>query len=141
MAIIKRETDYALRVLAKLAQEDDCLPVSLLAQEEEVPEEFLRKIMQRLQRAGIVQSRQGPFGGYILARPAQEVTALDVVEAVQGPLVMNECFTEPEICGRVEFCAFRKRLGQLQIRLNALLDEVRLGDVIREVPSEAGATK
>ena len=68
MPIIRRETDYALRALTRLALDGGSLAVSTLAEEEDVPPEFLRKIMQRLNQAGIVESSQGPFGGYRLAR-------------------------------------------------------------------------
>jgi len=141
MAIIKRETDYALRALAKLARDDECLPVSALAEQEDIPEVFLRKIMQELKAAGIVESRQGPFGGYLLNSPAEELSVLDVLEAVQGPLVMNECFAEPEICSRVEFCPLRKRLVELQVELDAKLAEITVGGIARELPREEGAPR
>ncbi|MCK4376157.1 MAG: Rrf2 family transcriptional regulator [Candidatus Brocadiae bacterium] len=137
MAIIKRETDYALRVLARLAQADDFLPVSALAEDEDVPELFLRKIMQRLHRAGMAESRQGPFGGYRLARPAAEISLLDVVETAQGPLVMNECFAAPDICDRLESCPLRARLAEMQLELNAQLDELTLADVVGGLPAKA----
>ncbi|MHC4481310.1 MAG: RrF2 family transcriptional regulator [Planctomycetota bacterium] len=134
MAIIKRETDYALRVLVRMATEPRFVPVSVLAEQEDVPELFLRKIMQRLQRAEIVESRQGPFGGYRLAHPAEQVFLLDVVETVQGPLVMNECFGDAGVCSRMEVCPMRTRLAELQVRLNAELAEVSIAEVAEELP-------
>jgi len=130
MAIVKRETDYALRSMLRLAETDDFLSVNALAEDVEVPESFLRKIMQRLNQAGFVESRQGPFGGYRLAAPAEDVSLLDIIETVQGPLVMNECFAEPDICSRTEFCPVRVRLAELQVELNAELAGIRLTDVL-----------
>ncbi len=141
MAIIKRETDYAVRAMARLAHDAESLPVSTLAREEDIPELFLRKIMQTLSRAGFVESRQGPFGGYHLARPPGEVTVLDILEAVQGPLVMNECFATPEVCGRVDFCPLRKRLAELQVELNASLDKMSLADIVDAIAATEGARK
>jgi len=141
MAIIKRETDYAFRALARIAQAEDFLPVSVLAEGEDVPELFLRKIMQRLHAAGIVESRQGPFGGYKLALPADRITFLDVVESVQGPLVMNECFEGPDICHRQGVCPVRAHLSALQIELNAGLAEVTIADVLEGLPSEERAAR
>ena len=141
MAIVKRETDYALRALAKLGRTRDFLSVSALAQDEDVPEVFLRKIMQRLHAAGIVESRQGPFGGYRLARPPEQITLLDLVETVQGPLVMNECFAAEETCGRTETCPFRSRLAEVQVELNAKLDKMTLAEIVREVPAEQRAAR
>ena len=135
MSIIKRETDYALRALTRLALAGESLAVSALAEGEDVPPEFLRKIMQRLNQAGIVKSSQGPFGGYRLARPARQVSALDVVEAVQGPLVMNECISNPKICRRIDSCPFRRRLSALEAGLNSNLAKVRISDAAREIQS------
>lgn len=141
MAIIKRETDYALRVLGKLGAQDDFLPVSALAQGAEVPELYLRKIMQRLQHADLVESRQGPFGGYRLALAPDQITLLDVVETIQGPLVMNECFNDDAICGRICLCPVRMRLAELQVELNAELAEVTIGDIVREIPLQERAVE
>ncbi len=141
MAIIRRETDYALRALTRLALAGEFLPVSILAEQEDVPPEFLRKIMQRLNQAGIVESSQGPFGGYRLARPARQVSVLDVIETVQGPLVMSGCISGPKICGRIDHCPFRKRLSALVAGLNAELAKVRISDAANEIQSALEAAK
>jgi len=141
MAIVKRETDYALRALTRLALAGDFLPVSILARQEDVPPDFLRKIMQRLHRAGIVESSQGPFGGYRLARPAWQINVLDVIETVQGPIVMTECITRPQICDRIGYCPFRKRLAALAAALNSKLAEVRISDAANEIQSAQEAAK
>jgi len=138
MALVQRETDYALRALARLAAEDDFVAVSALAESEDVPEKFLRKIMQGLQRAGLVQSRQGSFGGYRLAVPASQVTLLGAMEVVQGPLVVNECFAQPEICQRVAHCPLRRRMEELQDRICGMLQDIRVSDLANEVPCREG---
>jgi len=68
MPVIHRDTDYALRALAQLARTGEVMSVSALAEAEHVPQDFLRKIMQKLQGAHLVQSTQGPLGGYSLRR-------------------------------------------------------------------------
>jgi len=141
MAIIRRETDYAFRALAALAQSDGFLSVTALAEEVDVPPVFLRKIMQRLHAARIVESRQGLLGGYKLAVPARDVSLLDVVETVQGPLVMNECFTEAEVCKRVDFCPVRSRLVELQVELNAQLADISIADIARRLRRIQGAAR
>ena len=136
MPIIKRETDYALRALAKLAVTDDFLPVSALAEAENIPEDFLRKIMQTLHRAGMVESRQGPFGGYRLAMAPARVTLLAVLEAVQGPAELNECFEAPGACQRAARCPVRAQLSRLQSAFNAQMDRVTLESILQGAPSE-----
>jgi len=129
MAVINRDTDYALRALEELARAGRVLPVSSLAEQQDVPAVFLRKIMQRLHRAGIVLSRQGPFGGYSLARPPEDISFRDVVEAVQGPIVMNECFATPQVCRRTQ-CPIKEALAHVAAELNARLERLRLADVL-----------
>jgi len=134
MPIIKRETDYALRALVRLARTGDFMPVSALAESEDTPGDFLRKIMQALNRAGIVESRQGPFGGYRLARPPARLSLLQVLEAVQGPLVVNECFEAPEICSRSSGCPLRSHLSQLQRNICEQMERMRLSDILNQIP-------
>jgi Rrf2 family protein len=141
MAIIRRETDYALRAITRLALAGGFVPVSILSGQEDVPPDFLRKTMQRLNRAGVVESSRGPFGGYRLARPAGQVSFLDVTEAVQGPLVMNECITRPSICERVEHCPLRKLLSALGDDLNVGLAKVHISDVAEEAKSAQEVVK
>ncbi len=133
MTVIKRETDYAVRMLARLVGAEELLSVTLLAELEEVPPVFARKILQRLQRAGIVESARGPFGGYGLRRPAGEVSLLQVIEAVQGPIVMNECFSAPGVCRRARGCPLREHLGRVQGELEARLDSVSLREIAQAI--------
>lgn len=135
MAIVTRETDYALRALVHLARTEGFAPVSELAGAEGVPQDFLRKIMQTLTRAGITASRQGAYGGYRLAGDPREVSLLDVVEAVQGPLTVNECFETPGICDRVCHCPFREQLGEMQEMLNAKMAGTTLQDIVEQMPA------
>lgn len=141
MAIIKRDTDYALRALRALALDGGVAPVSALADAEDVPELFLRKIMQRLHAAGIVESRQGPAGGYRLARPTAQISFLDVVEAVQGPLVMNDCFEDPGVCRAAPDCPLRRRLAVAQRELSDALGATSLADLVRESRSKEEARR
>ena len=138
MPVIHRDTDYAVRALALLAQGGEVTPVSALAEAECVPEDFLRKIMQKLHRAGLVESEQGPFGGYKLARDPDEVTLLDVTVAVQGPIVMNACFADPQVCRNVKSCGLRRQLLLLQQDLESRFAGISLAGVI-ESAVDAGS--
>jgi Rrf2 family protein len=131
MAIIKRETDYALRVLSRLALADpeEFLSATTLAEEVDVPVLFLRKIAQALHKADLLESRQGPFGGYRLAVDPREVDVLDVIETVQGPLLMNSCFDEDRTCSRSDFCPVRRKLARVQDQLDEAFAGVSLAQV------------
>ena len=107
---LSRKADYALRGVRHLST----LPKGILgsinsvAEAEKVPREFLAKILKDLTRSGILVSYQGVTGGYRLAKPAKEISYLDVIEAIEGPIHINLC-TEGPTCGCNQYkeCQFR----------------------------------
>jgi Rrf2 family protein len=88
--------DYAMRGLIYLARQEEgqVSLVSEIAAAMNVPESFLAKIFQSLAKAGLVRSHRGYGGGYSLNRPAGDISLLEVVECVEGPIILNEC-TDP----------------------------------------------
>ena len=88
--------DYAMRGLIYLARQPqgNVVLVSEIAQAMHVPESFLAKIFQSLAKVGLVRSHRGYRGGYSLNRPADAITLLEVVECVEGPIILNDC-TDP----------------------------------------------
>jgi Rrf2 family protein len=85
---ISAKADYAVRVAAELAAATPKQPVKgeHLATSQEIPLKFLENILQGLRQAGIVESRRGPEGGHLLARPAAEISLADIIRAIDGPL-------------------------------------------------------
>ncbi|MCC6347783.1 MAG: Rrf2 family transcriptional regulator [Nitrospirales bacterium] len=103
---ISREADYAIRCIIYMAQEPDTLHlITDIAASQEVPKSFLAKILQKLARAGIVSSTRGVNGGFTLSRRPADITLLDVIEAVQGPLALNACVIDRKACTRKEACS------------------------------------
>lgn len=101
-----RRTDYAIRALIHLAHRDgEICTAAEIAGAMDVPQPFLQQVMPILQRAGLVLARPGRNGGYTLARRADEVTLLDVVEATEGPLEATECALRGGPCHWEEVCA------------------------------------
>ncbi len=139
MPLINRDTDYAVRALTRLGRTGEVTAVSELAEAEGAPEVFLRKIMQKLNRAGIVESRQGPFGGYRLSKHPRDVTVLDVLEAVQGPIQVNLCFGRPDSCSKVNSCPLRRHLSRLSQSINGWLEQITLADVSDGAARKRGA--
>src|SRR5439155_22450303 len=80
------KADYAVRAAVELAGSGDLLTAEHMAQAQAIPVNFLENILRDLRRAGIVESRRGQQGGYVLARPAEEISLADVIRAVEGPL-------------------------------------------------------
>ena len=86
---ISAKTDYAVRAAAELAALQSTgspIKAERLATAQSIPLNFLENILSELRHAGIVQSRRGPEGGYMLARPAADISVADVIRAIDGPL-------------------------------------------------------
>jgi Rrf2 family protein len=90
---ITRQADYAVRAVLYLAQlgEERRAATSQIAQEQQIPPSFLAKIVSQLSVAGLLQTSRGARGGVSLARPAEKISLLEVVEAIDGPILLNEC--------------------------------------------------
>jgi Rrf2 family protein len=90
------KAEYGIRVMVELARRDGDVPVSLseIAQHDELPLAYLEHLVARLRKAGLVDSRRGARGGYLLARPAVDITMAEVVEALEGSIAPIECISE-----------------------------------------------
>ena len=94
--LFSTKAEYGIHVMAHLARHDGSQPVSLgsIAEAEGLPLAYLEHLVQRLRRAGLVDSRRGAHGGYTLSRAADEITMAEVVHALEGDLAPIECITE-----------------------------------------------
>lgn len=103
---ITRETDYAIRCMYYLSgKKGGVTMVDEIAKEMDVPNSFLAKILQKLSKASLVKSRRGVKGGFELTRPPQEISILQVIEAIQGSVAMNICAVDETLCDRSSTCA------------------------------------
>jgi Rrf2 family protein len=97
---ITRQADYAIRAVRYLAKQgsNQRSATSTVAQEMKIPPSFLAKIISQLSIAGLLHTSRGARGGVSLARDPKEISLLDVVEAIDGPILLNECVGDPESC-------------------------------------------
>jgi Rrf2 family protein len=97
---ITRQADYAIRAVRYLAKQgpNQRSATSTVAQEMKIPPSFLAKIISQLSIAGLLHTSRGARGGVTLARDAKEISLLDVVEAIDGPILLNECVGDPADC-------------------------------------------
>jgi Rrf2 family protein len=103
---ITQQADYAVRAILDLALRPNGERASCqeIAQRQTIPVAFLTKICARLAAEGLVQSQRGVNGGVRLARPAREITLLQVIEAIDGPITFNRCNRTPSECNRSRTC-------------------------------------
>ena len=129
---VSRKVDYALRAVIHLANEEvseRTCSVAQIAARERVPRQFLEKIVQQLIHKGLVRSRRGAHGGYVLARPAEQVTFRDVIEAVEGPISINVCVGDHPDCALLGACGMNRVWQEGQRRVMELFEKTTIADV------------
>lgn len=134
MLQLTKEGEYAVRALLYLASQPDgkhCL-INDIAEAQEVPRNYLSKIMQHLARAGFVKSRRGSKGGFLLARPADEITMRQVIEAVEGPIFLNVCLIREGECHRDDLCPVHPVWKEAQRRLFEVLDSKTMAALAKD---------
>lgn len=106
MITISRETDYAARVILHLALQgpDGRATAQGIAQMRLIPRSLVRRVVTRLAAAGLIVTTRGSEGGITLARPAAEISLLEVVEALEGPVALNICTVQEAACPLVPEC-------------------------------------
>ena len=133
---LSARVEYGVRAMAVLAIQyrEGPLPLREIAGREGISFQFLEQIFPDLRRAALIESFRGTKGGYMLARPPAEINVGDIVRAVEGPIVPVDCLAEGEpgdCCHRrAEGCLTRHVWERLRDRINEVLDEVSLADLI-----------
>lgn len=141
---LTRECDYAFVVLVFLAGHERTHVISCdeMADLLSIPFDFLAKILQKLSRAGLVGSKQGPNGGYCLAQNPSEITFSDVFRAIDDPVRLVECVeVERCRCPRLSVCAIIETMRALHQKVMAGFDEVTVADLIPTSKGEPAAAR
>lgn len=129
---LTRAGEYAIKSLVYLASRKE--GYRALAQElataENIPVNFVRKILETMVKAGLVKSYRGMSGGFALGRPATSITLREVLEAVEGPLALNQCLT-PASCDAQPGCPMSQVWMEAQHALETVLGRYSLADVAR----------
>ena len=129
---VSRKVDYALRAVIHLADAEAAeriCSVGEISSRERIPRQFLEKIVQELIHKGLVRSRRGPRGGYVLARPADKLTFRDVIEAVEGPIALNNCTGDHADCSLIGACGMERIWREGQRRVMDLFESTTIASV------------
>lgn len=114
---ISQEADYALRIvdyLSAVGEEGKCDAKSI-AEDTNLPQRFAVKILRKLNLAGITKSYRGAYGGYTVNRAPKDITFLDVIECIDGPMCINKCLKDTAACsdGRAGNCKAHRKLAEV----------------------------
>lgn len=142
MKLLNKDADYAIKALVKIAARDgDISSTSGLTGPLGLPRPHLRKILQVLARGGVLRSRRGKGGGFVLARPAAAIRLSDVISVFQGPVRIHDCVYKSRLCPDVRTCPLRTTLDKLEAGLVAELEAVTVADLLAERMTPGPARK
>lgn len=127
---------YGLRAIIDLARysEEEPVSISSIAARQDISERYLEQLVARMKRAGLVKSIRGASGGYVLARKAEEISAGDVLRALEGDLEPVKCaaFSEGEACTAADGCVTKYVWQKINESINQTVDNIRLDELVRE---------
>lgn len=130
---ITRQADYALRAMLFLAKLEPNVraATSRIASEQQIPPSFLAKIISQLSIAGLINTSRGARGGVTLARDAEQITLLDVVESIDGPISLNVCSHSAGACPFGEDCPIQPVWSETQTELVNKLKSTNFAQLVK----------
>jgi Rrf2 family protein len=135
---ITRQADYAVRAVLHLARNGDTrTATSTIAEEQRIPPSFLAKIISQLSIAGLLHTSRGARGGVTLAREPGEITLLEVIEAIDGPIQLNECVGNNGACSFDSDCPLRPVWCEAQEELVTRLKGTNFADIALKAKAAA----
>jgi Rrf2 family protein len=131
---LSKKADYGLIAVRHLASQPSSAACSAkeIARTYGIPTELLAKILQKLAKNGVVASQHGTNGGYALARRPSEITAFEVIRAIEGPLFITSCVTDRRECGQMLRCTVREPLHRVNETLVKALSAVTIASLSGE---------
>jgi Rrf2 family protein len=129
---ITKQADYAIRCILYLAFNSTGRTVMIeeISRTMDIPKSFLAKILQRLNKAGIVRSVRGIKGGFLLNRELSEISLLDVITSIDGPISLNRCAVEQDHCRRACICTVHPVWTELRQNIKDYLQGITFDRLI-----------
>lgn len=143
MLKLTKKADYALMAMKHLAEQASGSSRSAkdVADAFGIPPEALAKILQRLAKAGLLQSQHGINGGYTLGRPAHTISAFEVIQAIDGPLFITSCVTTRGECDQTDRCNIREPLRKVNESIEAVLKRIKISHMREEEEESLGEVR
>lgn len=122
---------YGMRLMLEMAFHWGKGPVKLekVAQRQSIPLKYMRQIAYALETSGLLMSVRGPGGGYVLSRPPEEISLLDIIRSIGGSLSLTPCLDNPRYCGRSPYCAARELWEEASTALRRVFESKKLSDL------------
>ncbi len=144
MLRLTKKADYSLIALKhfaiRLHQTGGSVSAKEVSDSCGIPLPVLSKLLQKLGKSGFLTSEYGTNGGYRLARDPQRISALEVIRAIDGPIVLANCFTEGSFCGHSGRCTVKRPLRKIHDGILRLLDSVSIQDMLQDTEDQEAET-
>ena len=135
MLRITRETDYGIVLMTALAKADSC-SAAVLAKQCQLPVPMVSKILKVLTQAGLLLSQRGAYGGYSLARTACDISVVDIIEALEGPIAITECSSDdPQVCVYHQQCSVSSHWNRINEAIRGALQNISLQEMSQLKPA------
>jgi FeS assembly SUF system regulator len=132
MLKLSRKADYGLISLKHMAMKHSSASAREIAEAYGIPLPLLAKVLQKLARTGFLQSENGANGGYRLRRRAKDISALEVIRTIDGPVFLTSCSTDHGLCGVSDRCNVREPLRKIHEGIQSLLGNLTIADMCEE---------
>lgn len=134
MKVLNKETDYAVRALISLGMKaDGWVSAKAISDEQAIPYQFLRRILQELIRQGLVVSKEGAGGGVMLGRNPDTIGVADVIEIFQGKVQVSECMFRKQLCSNRANCVLRHEIMRIEQMVSEEFSKVTIGKLIADL--------
>ena len=125
---------YGLRILLDLAIHQNKGPVNLgdISQRQGISEKYLWQVINLAKASGLISSTRGPKGGYTVAKPADQITILEIITALEGPIILVDCLDKAESCERNASCVTRDVWAQIERSMKKAMSSITLQDLVEK---------
>jgi Rrf2 family cysteine metabolism transcriptional repressor len=132
--LLTKDTDYAVRAIVYLARHSDGYRSSReISESEGIPLQFLRNILQKLTRAGLIVSREGVAGGVKLNARPKDIRVSDIIRIFQGDIELSECMFRKRLCAHRATCVLRARIQSIEEMVNKEFAKVTIATLVSDI--------
>ena len=132
MLRLSKKTDYAIILLTHLGEVGDHVSAQKVAAHYQLPYPMVANILKQLVSSGLIESTRGQRGGYVLARPADEIKLSEIIEVIDSPFSLVECVHDDDLCKIYQCCPTQRPLVALHNRIQQFFEETTLAAIISD---------
>ncbi len=132
MNLLSRDSDYAVRALCSIAKKKGLISVKDIVEESGIPYPFLRKILQKLNKSGMLVSYKGKGGGFELSKAPKNIYLTDVIRVFQGEIKINDCLFKKKLCPNRNSCILRGKILSIEKTVIKEINNITLSSLLKK---------